>query len=134
MRTRIVWLVVIGLSLAACGGSATAVLGVETVAPAQAASVLEEAPPGLVVLDVRTPEEFAQGHLADAVNLDFYAADFGDRLAQLDPAISYVLYCRSGNRSGTTAEMMTELGFEEVYEVDGGILAWEADGRPVVVP
>jgi rhodanese-related sulfurtransferase len=109
-------------------------VGVTQVAPDRALEVMEEAPAGLVVLDVRTRDEFAEGHLADAVNVDFYAADFEDRLAQLDPTRPYVLYCRSGNRSGATAEMMTELGFEEVYEVDGGILAWVAAGQPVVTP
>jgi rhodanese-related sulfurtransferase len=131
MRTRIVWLLALGLALASCGGSTATAVGVTEVVPDRAQQVIEEAPAGLVVLDVRTPEEFAEGHLTGAVNVDFYAADFGDRLAELDPTLPYVLYCRSGNRSGTTAEMMTELGFEEVYEVDGGILAWAAAGHAV---
>jgi rhodanese-related sulfurtransferase len=134
MRTRIVWSLALGLAMASCGGSTATAVGVTEVAPDRAQQVIEAAPAGLVVLDVRTPEEFAEGHLTGAVNVDFYAADFGDRLSELDPTLPYVLYCRSGNRSGTTAEMMTELGFEEVYEVDGGILAWAAAGQPVVTP
>jgi phage shock protein E len=65
----------------------------------------------LVVLDIRTPEEFAEGHIDGSVNIDFYAPDFGDRLAELDPDARYVLYCRSDNRSGQTMPALEELGF-----------------------
>lgn len=117
-------------ALAACGG-ATAVAGVSLASPASASEVIAEAPAGLTVLDVRTPAEFADGHLADAINIDFYEADFADQLAQLDKDVPYVMYCRSGNRSATAAEIMRDLGFTEVYEVDGGILAWVQSGLPI---
>lgn len=86
----------------------------------------------VIVLDVRTPEEFADGHLEGAVMIDFYSPDFADQLGELDPTKSYVLYCRSGNRSGQTTEIMSDLGFTDVADVDGGILAWTAAGLPVV--
>ncbi len=93
---------------------------------------ITSAPPAdLVVLDVRTPEEFSEGHLDSAINIDFYEADFGTNLANLDKDVPYVLYCRSGNRSGTTAQEMRSLGFTEVYEVDGGILSWLDSGLPL---
>lgn len=114
---------------AGCGGSAAVAEGVVLVAPDRASEVLDD--PGVVALDVRTRDEFVEGHVAGAVNVDFYAADFAERLAGLDRDATYVLYCRSGNRSASTAEIMRDLGFASVYEVDGGILAWEQAGLPV---
>lgn len=89
-------------------------------------------PEGLVVLDVRTPDEFAEARLDGAIMIDFYEDDFATQLAELDPNASYLLYCRSGNRSGQTALLMEELGFTDVADVDGGIVAWNAAGLPTV--
>lgn len=114
------------------GETASASAGLRTVAPAEAATVLAEGPDDLVVLDVRTPEEFAEGHLADATLVDFYEPDFADQLAGLDRDVPYVLYCRSGNRSGQTLAMMAELGFTDVTEVGGGALAWTDAGLELV--
>lgn len=72
------------------------------------------AQPQVVVLDVRTPEEFAAGHLSQAQNLDFRAPDFAARAAQLDPKKTYVLYCASGNRSGKAAVVLKEKGVKKV--------------------
>lgn len=63
-----------------------------------------------VVIDVRTPEEFASGHLEGALLIDIQAADFDERIGELDPAASYVVYCRSGNRAGVAIERMAKLG------------------------
>jgi rhodanese-related sulfurtransferase len=76
-----------------------------------------------VILDVRTPEEFAQGHLANAVNMDYYAADFETRLQGLNKNAVYLVYCGSGMRSAKVIEMMRELGFAEAYNVLGGFPA-----------
>lgn len=122
---------------AGCGGGAgTSVQEalIETISPSDASALITAAPAGLVVLDVRTPEEFASGHLAGAVNLDFRAATFGGDLAALDTEVPYVLYCRSGNRSAEAREMMRSLGFREVHEIAGGIDAWIEAGLPVEAP
>lgn len=129
---KLAYLLILSIGLVACSsGGDTLTTGIRTVGATEAQSVIDEASSDLMVLDVRTPEEFAEGHLANAVNIDFYAGDFSDQLAALDPETPYVLYCRSGNRSATTAEMMEELGFADVTEVDGGILAWEQAGLPI---
>jgi rhodanese-related sulfurtransferase len=104
---------------------------IELVSPAEAAQVIDDDPAGLVVLDIRTPEEFNEARLADAVNIDFYAPDFADQLDGLDKGDPYVMYCRSGNRSSEAVETMKDLGFVEVYEVDGGIVNWYDEGFPV---
>ncbi|HSM65560.1 MAG TPA: rhodanese-like domain-containing protein, partial [Ilumatobacteraceae bacterium] len=95
-------------------------------------AVLADAPDDLVILDVRTPEEFAEGHIDGAVLVDFYDADFADQLAALDPDVPYLVYCRSGNRSGQTLPLMQQLGFGSAVDVGGGILAWADAGLPVV--
>lgn len=103
------------------------------VLPADEALTVQANPPAdLVVLDVRTAEEFADGHLEGAVMLDFYDPDFAAQIAELDPGVPYLLYCRSGNRSGQTAEIMEQLGFSDVSDVEGGILAWADAGQPIV--
>ena len=83
--------------------------------------------PDFVILDVRTPEEFAEGHIENAVNIDFYADAFPDELDGLDRNRTYLIYCRSGGRSGSTTKMMKELGFKDVYNMEGGINSWRAD-------
>jgi rhodanese-related sulfurtransferase len=119
--------------VAACSGSeSTAVTqSIELVSPARAAEVIEEQPEGLVVLDIRTPEEYAEAHLADAIVVDYYAPDFADQLDALDKNVPYVLYCRTGNRSSDAVKTMKSLGFAQVYEIDGGIVNWYEQGFPV---
>ncbi len=80
---------------------------------------LEQREADAVVLDVRTPEEFATGHLKDAQNIDVRAADFNSVVDALDRSKTYYLYCRSGNRSGRAAGIMKEMGFEMLYNIGG---------------
>ncbi|MDJ0768415.1 MAG: rhodanese-like domain-containing protein [Ilumatobacter sp.] len=112
-------------SVAAAEGSATPAYGLVT--PAQAAALAAD--PDITVIDVRTPEEFGEGHVEGATMIDFYTDTFADEIAALDRDGEYLLYCRSGNRSGQTAALMEQLGFEQVYDLDGGVRAWAADGR-----
>lgn len=105
--------------------------GIRRVAVEEGAQIQADPPDGLIVLDVRTPEEFAEGHLEDAVMIDFYDPDFADQLADLDPDRPYLLYCRSGNRSGQTTAIMDQLGFTNVADIDGGIVAWGEAGLPL---
>lgn len=106
--------------------------GVRVVPVSEARRIQEDPPAGLVVLDVRTPEEFAQGHLDGATSIDFYGPDFADRVAALDRDVPYLVYCHSGNRSGQARAIMEGLGFTDVADVGGGIAAWTEAGLPVV--
>ncbi len=128
MKSRLaVVAVALILALTACGGDSATIELVD----APAAQELLAAPPsGLVVLDVRTPEEFDQGRIAGAENIDFYASDFSTRLDALDKDAPYFVYCRSGNRSASTIDIMRDLGFTSVYELDGGIVSWAEAGLP----
>jgi len=137
------------LLLASCGGDepeadvpatastadnvegATTINGISTISVDDAALITDNPPEDLVVLDVRTPEEFAEGHLEGAVLVDFYDADFAEQLAALDAGAPYLVYCRSGNRSGQALGVMQQLGFTSAVDVDGGIVAWSGAGLPV---
>jgi len=87
--------------------------------------------PGTVLLDVRTPAEFSAGHIAGAVNLDVQSAAFAQKVAALDRAKSYAVYCHSGNRSKTAKTAMQQAGFSHVYDLAGGVQAWQSAGGPV---
>ncbi|MGV3526134.1 MAG: rhodanese-like domain-containing protein [Candidatus Sericytochromatia bacterium] len=87
-----------------------------------------------LLLDLRTPAEIARGHVAGAAPLNFNAPDFRTRLEQMDRNQPTIIYCQSGNRSGKALEIMREMGFRNVYDVRGGILAWQAAGFPLVSP
>ncbi|MGV1036351.1 MAG: rhodanese-like domain-containing protein [Candidatus Nanopelagicales bacterium] len=88
--------------------------------------------PGTVVLDVRTPAEYASGHIEGARNIDFESGNFATDITGLDKNTTYAIYCRSGSRSGQALTQMSDAGFTSVSDLDGGIVAWEAAGKPVV--
>lgn len=88
--------------------------------------------PNTVVLDVRTPSEFASGHLPNAMNIDVEAGDFGQQIANLDKSKTYAVYCHSGRRSGIALDQMMGAGFGSVYDLAGGIAAWQSAGGQVV--
>ncbi len=81
------------------------------------------------IIDTRTPAEYSEGHLSEAKNIDFYAHDFEQQLAALDADAPYAIYCRSGNRSSQVLEIMRHLGFKDVIDLQGGIVAWEREGK-----
>jgi rhodanese-related sulfurtransferase len=83
------------------------------------------------VLDVRTPAEFQSGCLAGSKNIDFEAPDFTTKIAELDKNANYLLYCRTGRRSGLAVTQFRQQGFKNIIELKGGITAWTKDGKPV---
>ena len=83
-----------------------------------------------VVIDVRTPAEFAEGHLAGAENIDIMAPDFVQQVQDFDREATYYLYCRSGGRSGRAADVMRKMGFDKAYNI-GGFQTLAAVGAPV---
>ena len=135
---RLALVALAAVALAGCGGSSkdeaatvpTAASGVALASPEEAQALIDTG--NVKLLDVRTPEEFAAAHIAGAENIDFYAADFADRIGALDQGESYVVYCHTGNRSGKATAMMSDEGFTSVTDVDGGIEAWTAAGLPTV--
>lgn len=100
--------------------------------PREAYSFLEanQGNASVVIIDVRTSGEYAGGHLDGAVNID--SVSFADRMGELDLNATYLLYCQGGVRSADVRSQMTEAGYPAVYDIAGGIAAWEAEGLPVV--
>lgn len=83
------------------------------------------------LVDVRTQGEFASGHLANAINLDFYSSDFEKSLGGLSKEKPVYVYCKVGGRSHDAASIMRKGGFKQVFELDGGIMKWNAAGLPL---
>ena len=119
LSTRLVPLLLVALLailVAGCSGT-TAGPAITKVDAATAAGMLSSR----TVIDVRTAQEYAAGHIAGAQNIDVEAADFATRIATLDKAGKYLVYCHSGRRSGMAAQQMAAAGFTDI--VDGGAMA-----------
>lgn len=132
MKRLLISVVLLATLVTACGGSTATTdqaASIRTVAAGEAAVVIAE--PETVLLDIRTPGEVAEARIAGSTNIDFYEADFADQIAELDRDTSYVVYCRSGNRSGQAMDIFRDLGFSSVSEIDGGIVAWAEAGLAV---
>ena len=84
-----------------------------------------------VVLDVRTPSEFAAGHIAGAVNVDFNGADFEKKIGALDKGKTYLVHCAGGVRSSKACQKLGELNFKHLFNLEPGFRAWEKAGKPV---
>lgn len=105
-------------------------VGVSACAPAPAPE--EPIAADAVLIDVRTPAEFAEGHLAGAVNIDLQSGSFEQEIAALPLAGDYVVYCRSGNRSGQAVEIMRKLGFDNLVNAGGLQDASRTTGAQIV--
>ena len=87
----------------------------------------------VVVLDVRTSDEYAESHIANSINIDVLSDYFTADISQLDKDCAYAIYCRSGKRSTDAASIMEEFGFTSTFNLTGGITSWIETGRPVVI-
>ncbi len=114
------------LLLAACGGTSA----VQTIDATAFASQAQTA--GVTVIDVRTPDEYAAGHIANAINIDVEGDSFAAGIAELDKAATYAVYCHSGRRSLIAANAMADAGFTSIYNLDGGIISWSDAGNQLV--
>lgn len=86
---------------------------------------------GLVVLDIRTADEYDEGHIPGARNIDFRGEEFRDEVAALDREGKYLVHCAGGGRSGSSLAVFQELGFGEVYHLADGMNGWEAEGKTI---
>ncbi len=96
----------------------------------QTKAMLDAPPEGLVVLDVRAPEEFEGGRLPGATMINIYDEDFAERVLALDKSVPYLVYCKAGGRSAKAAGFMEQNGFENVVDYGGGWMAWAESGHP----
>lgn len=130
IRTTGVLLIVVGISfLMGCappqtGTTDSNVQTIKQVMPHQV-NALQESEPELSILDIRTPHEFAAGHLPGSINIDFYSKTFKQQLDSLNKERPYLVLCRSGNRSGQAMQIFKDLGFQNIYELKDGYASWE---------
>ncbi len=149
MRNRLVALSAAALAVFALAGCSSSDATAPADGAAPAASAAAAAPtspqrvdaaafadvvatPGVTIVDVRTPEEFDAGHIDGAVNYNVEGPDFASQIAGLDPAGTYAVYCRSGNRSQTAVAEMSGVGINGIYELSTGINGWLDAGYPTV--
>ncbi|MBN4052174.1 MAG: hypothetical protein COC01_05365 [Bacteroidetes bacterium] len=85
-----------------------------------------------IILDVRTLEEVEQGIIPGAINIDYYSDTFEEEIKKLDPNVPVLVYCQSGGRSSKTMELMSTLGFKEVYNLLGGFGSWKEEKNDAI--
>ena len=125
----IIWF---GLVVAALGDQdSTRVIAVSA---KEAADLIDEhnGDDKFAILDIRTPVEFQSGHLAKSIPIDFYSPTFADQLNRLDKTKTYLVYCRTGNRSTKSLQLFKKLKFQKVYHMTSGISDWKSKGFAVV--
>jgi rhodanese-related sulfurtransferase len=88
---------------------------------------------GVITLDVRTPGEFNEGHIEGALLVNFESGNFENEIAALDKTKTYAVYCRSGSRSGQAVKIMSDAGFTNIYNLNGGVIDWANAGLPLVI-
>ena len=128
-RSLLVTALVSSAALVGLAGCSSDSAAVTDIGPADLVEVVADGE--AVVLDVRTPAEFAAGHVAGALNIDVSSPTFDDEIAALPDDGTYVVYCRSGNRSAQAAATMVDAGFEDVYNVDAGLSTLSSAGIPL---
>lgn len=123
---KVIGLIAAVLLLAGCSSSSSANNLSVTEFSAKAAES------GVITLDVRTPGEYAEGHLQNAQLIDFQSGNFENEILSLDKNATYAVYCRSGSRSGQAVKVMHDAGFHNVYNLNGGVIDWTNAGLPLV--
>lgn len=100
--------------------------------PNQCLELIEENKdnPDFLILDVRGPGEHAEGHVKDSILMELQSPDFLAKLKELDKNKTYLVYCRSGIRSAKAAQIMEDMGFNNIYTMEGGFTNWSACGLP----
>ena len=126
MKFRFLFIVLfIAITILSCNGQASK--NIKTIAPEAFAKKINETPKPQII-DVRTPQEFAAGHLDNAINIDWLGDDFEANAKKLDKTKPIFVYCKTNNRSPRAAEKLEELGFTTIYNMQGGLLKWDAEG------
>lgn len=109
-------------------------LAQKDITSAEARELIASPPDGLIILDIRTPDEYRAGHIPNARNLDFFSPRFEFHLAELPKNTPILLYCRSGNRSSQALEYFEEASLGPLYHLAKGFKQWQQEGMPVSGP
>lgn len=124
----LVALVALGVTVFALATTRNAAVGAQALSPAAYQSQFTASNTRHLLLDVRTPQEFASGHIPGAVNIS--VESLASRLNEVQMGQPIVVYCRSGNRSAQAAQILASAGYSTVYDL-GGIIDWQAQGFPI---
>ena len=127
LTKNLVSILMLAVVVSACSSEASSVTNLSVT---QFAEEIKQ--PSIQILDVRTPAEFAEGHLAKSLNIDFESGNFADEIKKLDKSKSYAVYCRSGRRSALAAAEMSKAGFHHILNMSGGTIDWTTAGLPLV--
>lgn len=105
-----------------------------TVSPKQAAELIvqKKGDSDFVILDIRTTGEYQAGHIPGAILIDFYSGTFVDQINRLHKAKTYLVHCRSGNRSGRSMDLFKKFKFNEIYHMSSGIIGWKSEGLALI--
>jgi len=117
-----------------CVGKKVPAQIIKNITPQEASALIQQNQdnPDFIIIDIRTPEAFAQEHIENAINLDYGSQGFQDELDKLDRDKVYLIYCQNGAQSQSALDMMAELNFKEVYTISGGLDQWKAVGLPTI--
>ncbi len=85
----------------------------------------------IIIIDLRTPAEYSDGHIPKAININFYNPSFISNISQLDKEKEYIVYCLSGGRSSASMQLFANQGFKKVHDLEGGIGAWDQENFPI---
>ena len=128
---KIALILVLSFNFISCAQSSSAKKSdtVSLISPQELKDKLGE---DIQLIDVRTPQEFAEGHLDGAVMIDYFDDEFMNKMSKLDKSKDLYIYCRSGNRSGKASRKLESMGFPKVFDLKGGILNWNRNNMKVV--
>ena len=104
------------------------------VSPKEASALIEthKEDSDFIILDIRTPGEYQSGHIKNSIMIDFYSKTFAEEVDRLDKGKTYLIHCRSGNRSTRSMGLFRKLKFQKIYHLSSGINGWKSEGLPVV--
>jgi rhodanese-related sulfurtransferase len=132
MLVLLVSLVIGAMLIGGCAGKKTPII--ESIAPEEAAALIQKNQNNsdFVIIDIRTPDEFAREHIENAINLNYASENFRDELDKLDKNKTYLIYCQTGTQSRSALDLMAELNFTKVYKIGGGLVQWKAEGLATI--
>jgi len=130
--TILLFIILFGFILPSC--QAQQDQNITALSPKEASKLIETrtGDSDFIILDIRTPGEYQSGHLKDAAMIDYYSKSFVDEIGRLDRKKSYLVYCRSGNRSARSMDLFKKLEFQKIYHLSSGINGWKSEGLPLV--
>lgn len=118
---KVIYIVIAILMMVSCSQK----IGYNSVDAGKFATIIQNTNK-IQIVDVRTPDEFSEGHLPGAVNIDVNGTDFAEQIKKLDKKVPVAVYCRSGRRSKLAADQLVNSGYT-VTELDGGIISWQGE-------